>query len=130
MPKKTKKKAPGIDEEKEKIRFDYIKSNHFRVIHVDGVYGGNSPRVGHIGMAVWNERWPIPKQTAQMIQSGKVTNEEILSERVMRDAIVREVEVLLTMDIETAKVMQRWLGQKIKQFEKLVKENNLEGGIK
>ena len=32
-----------------KVEFHYIKSNHFRVIHADGVYGGATPR----GFIIW-----------------------------------------------------------------------------
>lgn len=114
--------TPGIDRETGRIRFDYIKGNYFRVIHVDGVYGGNSPRGGHIQMAVWNERWPIPKQTVHQFEQGKPLGKEILDERVARDAIVREVEVQLMMDIAMAKRMRDWLDDKIQHVEETIEE--------
>lgn len=119
MQKEPKGKAPGIDNIEERVKFDYIKSNYFRVLQIDGVFGGNSPRPGIIDMAVWNERWPIPKQTVQKIEEGKI-GAEVFEERVIRDAIVREVEVMLRLNIETAKVMRDWLDNKIKGFEQIV----------
>jgi hypothetical protein len=117
MAKEVKEGLPGIDVEAGRIRFDFIKSNFFRVIHVEGVFGGNSPR-GLINMAVFNERWPIPKQITHKFTEGQ-SGEEI--ERASRDAIVREVEAQLVMDVKTAKVICKWLQGKIDNIEKRAK---------
>ena len=111
---------PGIDVKAKRARFDYIKSNHFRVIHVDGIYGGPGPR-GNFHMSIWNERWPIPKQAVHDLKPDGVVGEEIHPERITRNAIVREVEVQLIMNIETAKTMHVWLGNKIASFEEFEK---------
>jgi hypothetical protein len=114
MAEEVKKGPPGIDLDEGRIRFDFIKSNHFRVIHVEGVFGGNSPR-GLINMAVFNERWPIPKQTTHEYTEGRPGKE---IERASRDAIVREVEAQLVMDVRTAKSICKWLQGKIDNIEK------------
>jgi hypothetical protein len=113
---------PGINEEAHQVRYDFIKSNHFRVIHVDGICGGISPRGGLVHMAVWNERWPIPKQTVHEFTPDAEVGKEILAERVMRNAIVREVEAQLVMDISEAKRLRDWLDDKIKSFEEGTKQ--------
>ena len=118
MTEQAKKGPPGIDAEAGRIKFDFIKSNFFRVIHVDGVFGGNSPR-GLISMAVYNERWPIPKQIIKEFKHGK-SGKEI--ERASRDAIVREVEAQLVMDVPTAKIICKWLQDKISNIEKQIKD--------
>jgi len=118
MAEEGKKGPPGIDLEAGRIRFDFIKSNYFRVIHVEGVFGGSSPR-GLISMAVYNERWPIPKQIIKEFKNGR-PGEEI--ERASRDAIVREVEAQLVMDVPTAKVICKWLQEKISNIEKQTKD--------
>jgi|Deesub1362A_J573_1020465.scaffolds.fasta_scaffold00324_38 hypothetical protein len=115
---KNKIHPPGVDREGKKVRFDYIKSNYFRVVHVDGVFGGNAPRRGYIHVAVWNERWPIPRQCLYSLEENGKLGKEIEQERVMRDAIVREVEVDLIMSIETAKSLRDWLSEKIDNYEK------------
>jgi hypothetical protein len=121
MANESKKKLPGIDLEEKRANYDYIKSNYFRVIHVDGIFGGNSPRVGKIQMAIWNERWPIPRQAVYKIEQDGKIGAEIPEERLARNAIVREVEAQLLMDIGTAKAMRDWLGNKIAEFEKIKK---------
>lgn len=124
MAKKSKKLVkPGVDLDVREATFDYVKSGHFRVIHVDGLFGGISPRGGLINMAVWNERWPIPKQVVQAITANGKLGKEIVDRRVSRKAIVREVEAELVMDIPTAKELQKWLQEKIKDYEKVTKKS-------
>jgi hypothetical protein len=114
MAEEVKKGPPGIDVEAGRARFDFIKSNYFRVIHIEGVFGGSSPH-GLINMAVFNERWPIPKQITHEFTEGK-SGKEI--ERASRDAIVREVEAQLVMNVQTAKTICKWLQGKIDDIEK------------
>jgi hypothetical protein len=120
----TGTKAPGVDAESGEIRFDYIKSNLFRVIHVDGVFGGISP-TQKIHLSVWNERWPIPKQLSYKLSPEGKRGEEINEARVSRDAVIREVECHLIMDIHVAKRIAAWLGNKIALAEKKEKAKKL-----
>jgi len=112
MPKDRTQTPPGVDFEAQTIKFDYIKGNYFRVVHVDGAFGGNSPK-GDIRMSVWNERWPIPKQTTYKLQECGKVGDEIREDRISRGAVVREVEVELVMDVEVAKNIRNWLNDKI-----------------
>jgi hypothetical protein len=100
------------------IRYNFIKSNHFRVVLAEGAYGGISP-TGHIRMAVFNERFPLPQQTEHSISADGKIGQEIPGSRVARDGIVREIEVELVMDIEHAKQLQEWLGAKIAELSKV-----------
>ncbi len=117
-----KRLGPGLNLEKGIISFDYIKGNDFRVIHVDGVWGGNSPNLANIHMAVFSERWPIPKRTVSKITAEGVVGEEIFEERITRDAVVREIEASLFMDINVATRMRDWLTDKIDKYQKKIKE--------
>jgi hypothetical protein len=113
--------APGIDLENERIYFDYIKSNYFRTVYIDGVFGGLSPKADVINMSVFSERWPLPKQVVHKLKNGKC-QEEIIEERVTRNAIVREVDVTLVFNIEQAKSLREWLDNKIKLYNKREKQ--------
>ena len=99
------------------IKFDYIKSNQFRVIHVDGAHGGISPK-GLIQMAFFSERAPIPKRETYALEQGKLGKCKKVEQR---EAIVREVEVETLIDLQVAKAINLWLGEKIDQAEKLTK---------
>ena len=50
------------------LRFDYIKGNHFRVVHADGVFGGVTHH-GKVWATVWSERGAIPTQTVFTVTS-------------------------------------------------------------
>jgi len=110
-------RLPGVDPEHKKVRFDYIKSNSFRVVYVEGAYGGAGPR-GEVQMAVYNERWPIPLQTTHELDAQGNLGQEIRAERASRDAVVREVEAELIMDVSTAKNMVAWLQELVEKIEK------------
>ena len=72
-------------------------------------------------MSVWNERWPIPKQTVHERDENGIVKNEIIEERISRDAIVREVEIDLVMNVECATQMRDWLSVKLKEFEDVAK---------
>lgn len=115
--KKAAKKTQKIAITKLKeINFDYIKSNHFRVIHVDGAHGGIGPKGNMIQMALFSERTAIPQKETYAIDKGKLGN---LKDSTGRDAIIREVETEVLMDLNTAKALIHWLGDKIEKIEKL-----------
>ena len=112
----TSKPSEGDpSDEREKIHFHYIKANHFRVVHADGVHGGVTPR-GYIQMNFYSERSAIPKVSVYAIADGKLA-EEIREERIQRDGPVREVEVGVVMDLPLAKSFLRWLKEKIDALE-------------
>ena len=122
--KKTAKKAVKKSRKtgvpiQDKASFDYIKSNQFRVIHVDGAHGGITPRGHSIQMALFSERAPIPKRETYKLEEGRL-GERIAKEE--RDAIIREVEVEALIDLETAKIIVEWLKGKIKQAENLMRK--------
>ncbi len=102
-----------------KMRFDYIKSNQFRVIHADGVHGGIVPNCRFIQMAFFSERAPIPKWEEFKLDAGRL-DAKIGAKK--RNAVVREVEVELLMTVEAAKAVHTWIGEKIKDFEHIESE--------
>lgn len=104
------------DESPERIQYDYIKSQYFRTVHAEGVWGGITPRLG-IHMDFWSERPSIPKHVAHEITSDGLLGREILSETINRSAIIREVEVGVTMDLGTAKLIIDWLQQRVDTIE-------------
>jgi len=108
------------------LKFDYIKSNYFRVIHVDGAWGGVTPQL-NIQMAVFNERSAIPKQMVQEIKSDGTLGQVMSEKTVVRDALVREVEADLVMNLQMAKNIIVWLQQRVGQIEALMSEQAQKG---
>lgn len=108
-------------EEKEKnIQFHNKLSPNFREIHVDGAYGGITPR-GYINLNFYAERFPIPKSTTYNLQENKLA-EKITEE--CKAGIIREYEFGVYLDFNTATDIYNFLGQKIKELETKRDEND------
>ncbi len=108
------------------VRFDYEKSNFFRVIHVDGAVGAVSPANGFIHMSVFSERAPVPKTTVHVINQGML-EDEIVTRRVLRPGsplAFREIEADLVLSVETAIQLRAWLDEKINEVWELTNGKN------
>ena len=101
------------DKEPQKIKFHYVKSNFFRVIHADGFFGGLTPQ-GKINIGVFNERRPFPDLVIQEVDlaTGKLGSETL---RTGRDGVLRELEANIVMDIDIAQVILEWLQRHINE---------------
>jgi hypothetical protein len=118
MDQVKKRLAPGIDFEGKKITFELMKSNHFRVIHADGIFGGLNPKGNLIRMAFYSERWPIPKKMVHSLTENGQIQEEIQEDREVKEAIIRELEIEVVMDISTATSVLEWLQTKLEAIKK------------
>ncbi|MEQ9488563.1 MAG: hypothetical protein RIM72_06170 [Alphaproteobacteria bacterium] len=121
--KSTSKKASAKHSKTEplypdEIAFDFIKSNYFRVIPVEGAFGGISASGRGIHMAVYSERRALPKQVVHDVSADGQILEEKREKRTTRDAIVREVEIDMVMDLPTAISLRDWLEAKILELNK------------
>jgi hypothetical protein len=103
------------------VRFHYVKSNYFRVIHADGAYGGLTP-YGGIFLSLYNDRKAIPDETVQSVGENGLLGPEISERTKTKDGIEREVETCIIMTLNTAKAIQQWLEERIKILEKLQEE--------
>jgi hypothetical protein len=96
------------------ITFHYVKSQHFRVVHSDGILGGMTPR-GLIHYVVFSERQAIPQSMTQSVgpdgRLGAVTGS------AGKEGIVREMEVDVIMDRQNAKTFHEWLGERLAELE-------------
>jgi len=93
------------------------KSNFFRVIHVDGVYGGGTPTPSNIMMTVFSHRIPFPEK---IVNDGK--GNEVVGKREVKYGIQQEFEASLVMSLDTAKILRIWLDNTIKNTEALLKQ--------
>jgi hypothetical protein len=96
-----------------KVRFDYIKSPQFRVVHVDGAYGGITPR-GQLFISLYSERLPIPTAIVHQLNPNGQLGDEILSERETRKGVVREVEIGLQFDIRGCQVFHELASNQVR----------------
>ena len=99
-----------------KVKFTYAKCRFFRVIRVDGAWGGVTPQ-GEIAMSVYNERIPLPD--FQEFSIGENGSLKLEKQDTTSQGILREVEAAISMRPEAALTMANWLLEKVTQFEKL-----------
>jgi hypothetical protein len=107
----------------DKIKFHYMKGHFFRVIHANGAVASIAP-AGDIVISIFSERPPIPQLTVQSLNESGMAGEEILSERVQKDGLVRELEVSLMLRPEVVEGLVQLLQQKLEQFKQLRDEQH------
>lgn len=113
---------PEGDTDADRVNLDYIKSNHFRTIAPNGMLSSVTPQ-GSIQLALFSERQAIPQRVVHKYDSEGFLGEVL--EVIGRDAIVREVEAVVTLDVGVAKMLVRSLADYLKEIEGTsVEENN------
>src|SRR4051794_33894026 len=88
------------------VKFHYIKSNLFRVIHSEGAIGGLTPH-REIFVSLFNERSALPKLIEfSLSPEGRIGGE---ISREGKEGIVREVEIGIIMSADSAKQLAHFL---------------------
>lgn len=95
------------------ITFHNKISNNFKQLHVDGAYGGLTPK-GLINLNFYAERFPIPKSIILDVTANTTTKS---SDSVR--GIIREYEVGVYMDLEVAQQIADFLLKRIEEFKKI-----------
>ncbi|RVD54543.1 MULTISPECIES: hypothetical protein [unclassified Mesorhizobium] len=111
---------PSNDKQKpatppDRVAFDYIKSQFFRVIRADGAIGAITPN-GHIHFALYSERAAIPRRIVQELDAAGHLGTLIDSETETRGSIVREMDVDVFLTLESAISLRDWLTQRIDEL--------------
>jgi len=103
------------------INFDYIKSGQFRVIHADGAFFALTTQ-GGLTISFFSERQPIPRRVTHKLNADGSLGDEIVDQRVVRDAVIRDTEFAVTMTMETAKRVKDKLEEILKKFEEVAQQ--------
>lgn len=115
----AEKKRRVVKTESAKLQFHYIKGPIYREITCHGAIGGvTSQRL--ITMSVYAERNPIPRLVEYEVRKPVGSNQVTFSEAQAtpghvetRHGVIRHIETTLYMDIEVAKRIHKWLGERI-----------------
>jgi hypothetical protein len=97
-----------------KVKIKYIKSNDFKTSLSTGVYGGITNN-GLINMNFFVDRVIIPTHEQYEVNENGVVQGH--PEIVKDGDLIREVQYGGLFDLSTAKIVQTWLNQKIKELE-------------
>jgi hypothetical protein len=101
------------------VEFQINRSNLFRIVHADGVFGGIAP-TGLIFINFYSQVPPIPDRMFHEIEpDGKLGKEVIGKRSGTSAAIVRELEVGVLIDVAVAKSFIQWLQDKVAAVEQL-----------
>lgn len=108
-----------VDDLPDTLMVEFQRGSLFRVIHVDGGYGGVSPQGDYIVLSLYNERRPLPLHET-MTKTEGTTYSKTGSEGP-DVLIVREVEASLMMNLRAAEDVHAWLGRNIAAMKELQK---------
>jgi hypothetical protein len=103
------------------VSFDLIKSNFFRGVHADGVWGGITPQ-GLFAFTFYNERFPIPKRVTHVMGEDGMLGPEEEELRVSRSGIIREAEVCVYMDPQVARALRDFLTERLQKLDEINQE--------
>jgi hypothetical protein len=102
------------NEEQRTASFEFATSPAYRVVHVDGVWGGITPH-GLIQMALFSDRKPFPSRVDYQRGDGGVL-EEVRREQTDA-AFEREIEVSGMLSVGVAKSLAAWLEERVAEIE-------------
>ena len=89
------------------VAFDYIKAPGFRITWLDGAIGSVTP-TGNIQVTFYAERPAIPqRQVFKSDDKGELN--EVISKRISRESVVREMSMDAMMTAETAESLAEFL---------------------
>ena len=98
---------------KDRVRFEFTRSPHYRDIHIDGVWGGVHPG-GYIQMALFKDKSRLPEVVEYEVNEGGQLGGE--TSRTVPDGITRELEVDIAMNLNVAILMRNWLNERIAEL--------------
>ena len=108
-------KKSKLAKKENSLEFHNKISSNFRELHVDGAYGGITPR-GFINLNFFAERFPIPKSSTYALVNQQLS-EKIEDSADSKTGLVREYEFGIYFDLATATELHNFLGEKIKELE-------------
>ena len=107
-----------------RIQFAYRESRSYRTIHVGGAFGGINTS-GDIFAGIFSVRPHLPNSSfVDIDEAGTALGGE---QHETTPGMVREVEVGLLMDLETAKAIRTWLNEKITTLESAIEQHKAIG---
>jgi len=102
-------------ESKLRATFFYRKSNFFRVVHADGATGGPTPD-RKIMIAIFNQRSALPDMVEHVLTPDGRLGPEV-ARQTEHEGFIREVEVGIVMEPNTAKELAEWLQRQVRLLE-------------
>lgn len=104
------------------IKFKYHFSNDYNPLYVNGAFGGISSK-GEIIINFFLERVALPKEVINKINADGSLGKEIkFNPEDYKQSILRHIQTGIVVNLNDAKAIHEWLGNKIDLLEKMKKE--------
>ena len=101
------------------MTFKYIFTYDYSPVYVNGAHGGVSPR-GELVMNFYLERQPLPNAiTHEITPAGTIGSETVVEPDDLGRSLVRQVINGVVVNLQTARELNYWLSEKIKEMEAL-----------
>jgi hypothetical protein len=113
----------SLSMEQKKITIHNKISPNYKEIHVDGGYGGLTPK-GFINVSFYAERRPIPTSTEHEVTEHGNLGKILSNSPDSKEGILREYEFGIYMDLTTAKNLAQFINGKVVELEKLLNDRN------
>jgi hypothetical protein len=117
LPEADKNRSPPAE-----LPINYIKSPQYRETACDGVLGGVTSK-NKVWMAFYGERYPLPRvityeaEKTDDPQAVKIDEGSPPIKIESKQGIIRHVEFSAYLDLDVAKALHKWLGERIAQLE-------------
>ncbi|MBA7707990.1 hypothetical protein ES703_116877 [subsurface metagenome] len=99
------------------VEFKYKFPDDYNPKYVNGAYGGIGPR-GELVVNFYLERQPIPKEeTYEVTKKGVLGGLLDRTPEDLRSKIIRFIQTGVVLNLESAKIIHKWLGDHIKSLE-------------
>ena len=105
----------------ETFEIHYIKSKYLRTVQADGATGGFSPQ-GKFMITFYSEHPPLPDQITHMVNEDGSMGDIV--ELKGKFGIIREKEVVVSMDPQNAAQLANWIRINLKELEEARAEQN------
>jgi hypothetical protein len=100
------------------IKQHFVKNNDFKTVPGSGVFGGIT-NSGLINMVIFTERVPLPENIILEIDDELGTIKREVS-RDIKEGTMRELQMGVLFDIETAKATADWLNSHVESLKKII----------
>ena len=103
------------------ITFKYIFKYDYNPVYVNGAHGGVSPR-GEIVANFYLERQPLPNEITHAINpDGSIAADVVaVDPEHLESTIIRYVSNGVVLNLQNAKALHNWLGDKIVELERMM----------
>ncbi|HJV34285.1 hypothetical protein [Geomonas sp.] len=101
------------------MTFKYIFTYDYSPVYINGAHGGVSPR-GELVMNFYLERQPLPNALSyEITPAGSIGAETGVEPADLGQSLVRQVVNGVVVNLQTARELHYWLGEKIREMEAL-----------